>query len=178
MSLRRVDGRLAFEAPPLIRSGPVAPEDLARVRRVLRVDGADIVASQWLDNGPGWVGVLLASAEAVLAVEPALPEGWAGGTIDIGVAGPYPARLGMRLRGARHLQRRPRPPGRGPRHRQPQRLAGPVAGGQRPRRAPYVASQGTLLGRTGRPHISQDEDGAIWVAGDTITVVEGVVELG
>ncbi|HEY6294539.1 MAG TPA: phenazine biosynthesis protein PhzF, partial [Streptosporangiaceae bacterium] len=43
--------------------------------------------------------------------------------------------------------------------------------------APYVASQGTALGRSGRVHISQDTDGAIWVAGGTVTCVTGQVEL-
>jgi predicted PhzF superfamily epimerase YddE/YHI9 len=40
-----------------------------------------------------------------------------------------------------------------------------------------VASQGTALGRSGRVHISQDTDGAIWVAGGTVTCVTGQVEL-
>jgi predicted PhzF superfamily epimerase YddE/YHI9 len=43
--------------------------------------------------------------------------------------------------------------------------------------APYVASQGTALGRSGRVHISRDPDGAIWVGGGTITCVVGEVEL-
>ena len=36
--IRRTDGRLAFQAPPLRRSGPVAEADLARVARVLRIE--------------------------------------------------------------------------------------------------------------------------------------------
>jgi predicted PhzF superfamily epimerase YddE/YHI9 len=43
--------------------------------------------------------------------------------------------------------------------------------------APYVASQGTALGRSGRVHISADPDGQIWVGGGTITCVRGEVEL-
>ena len=43
--------------------------------------------------------------------------------------------------------------------------------------APYVASQGTVLGRAGRVHISQDPDGTIWVGGGTVTCVSGEVEL-
>ena len=38
---------------------------------------------------------------------------------------------------------------------------------------PYIASQGTAMGRAGRAHISQDADGAIWVGGATRTVIEG-----
>ena len=33
------------------------------------LEAGDIVESQWVDNGPGWVAVRLESAEAVLAVE-------------------------------------------------------------------------------------------------------------
>jgi predicted PhzF superfamily epimerase YddE/YHI9 len=43
--------------------------------------------------------------------------------------------------------------------------------------APYVASQGTVLGRSGRVHISQDPDGQLWVGGGTITCIRGEVEL-
>ncbi len=43
--------------------------------------------------------------------------------------------------------------------------------------APFLASQGTALGRSGRVHISQDEDGTVWVGGGTVTCIEGEVEL-
>jgi predicted PhzF superfamily epimerase YddE/YHI9 len=42
---------------------------------------------------------------------------------------------------------------------------------------PYVASQGTVMGRAGRPRISEAAGGAIWVGGTTRTIVEGAVEL-
>jgi predicted PhzF superfamily epimerase YddE/YHI9 len=43
--------------------------------------------------------------------------------------------------------------------------------------APYVASQGTAVGRQGRVHISADADGTIWVGGQTITCIAGEVRL-
>jgi predicted PhzF superfamily epimerase YddE/YHI9 len=43
--------------------------------------------------------------------------------------------------------------------------------------APYVASQGTALGRAGRVHISQDAEGTVWVGGGTVTCIDGSVEL-
>ncbi len=46
-----------------------------------------------------------------------------------------------------------------------------------PGRPPYLASQGTALGRAGRVHISRDDDGAIWVGGGTVTCVSGEVAL-
>jgi predicted PhzF superfamily epimerase YddE/YHI9 len=44
-------------------------------------------------------------------------------------------------------------------------------------RAPYVAAQGTALGRAGRVYLDQGEDGTIWVGGDAVTCVRGEVEL-
>ena len=43
--------------------------------------------------------------------------------------------------------------------------------------APYVASQGAALGRSGRVHLSTDPDGTIWVGGGTVTCVTGIVSL-
>ena len=43
--------------------------------------------------------------------------------------------------------------------------------------APYVASQGTVLGRRGRVHITRDPGGTIWVGGGTTTGVTGHVGL-
>ena len=44
-------------------------------------------------------------------------------------------------------------------------------------RAPYVARQGTALGRAGRVHVTRDGDGTIWVGGGTVTCITGTVEL-
>ena len=66
---------------------------------------------------------------------------------------------------------------RGPGDRQPQRLARAVAAGTGRVTAPYVARQGTALGRRGRVHVTPDADGAIWVGGGTVTCVAGEVEL-
>jgi predicted PhzF superfamily epimerase YddE/YHI9 len=55
-------------------------------------------------------------------------------------------------------------------------LAQWLLGGDR-LRAPYVAAQGTAIGRAGRAHVTQDDDGAIWVGGDTLTCVSGTLDL-
>jgi len=81
---RGAQDRPAFAAPPLMRSGPVDEADLTRIATVLRLDRADLLDSAWIDNGPGWVGVLLRDADAVLAVEP----DWAAfGDLKVGVVG-------------------------------------------------------------------------------------------
>ena len=120
--VRRAE-RLAFAAPPLMREGPVTDEERAAILRRWRLADDDVVDARWVDNGPGWVGVLLRDAEAVLAVR---PDWSAFGDLDIGVVGPYPAGRGVRGRGARVLPEHRRR--RGPGHRQPQRQHRPVAG--------------------------------------------------
>ena len=69
ITIRTSGDRLAFAAPPLVRSGPVDEAFVERIASVLRIDRADILAAEWVDNGPGWVAVLLDSADAVLAAE-------------------------------------------------------------------------------------------------------------
>ena len=75
VTIRRVRGardRLAFAAPPLMRSGPVDEADLERIAAVLRVDRADLLEAAWIDNGPGWVGVLLEDARGGAGARPGL----------------------------------------------------------------------------------------------------------
>ncbi len=170
IELRRIDGALAFAAPPLLRSGPVDDQTLRRIVSVLGIDRADIVDAQWVDNGPGWVGVLLDSADAVLALRPGPAD------LDIGVAGPYPAGS------PEAFEVRAFTPALGGVGEDPvtgslnASLAGwLLAGGHAT--APYVASQGTALGRRGRVHITRDPGGKIWVGGSTTTGVTGRAEL-
>ena len=41
--------------PPLIRSGPVEPAILKQVVASLGIDAGQILGSNWVDNGPGWL---------------------------------------------------------------------------------------------------------------------------
>src|SRR6476620_3735905 len=81
IELRRTEHGLAFAAPPLLRSGPVEEDLVAHVASVLNIGRGDIVDASWADNGPGWVAVLLRSAEEVLALQPGYVD------LDVGVAG-------------------------------------------------------------------------------------------
>lgn len=169
VTLRRTGDRLAFAAPPVLRDGPVDTELLAHIAAVLRIDASSIVDASWADNGPGWIAVLLDSAEAVLAVRPGQTD------LDLGVVGPYPAGSPAAFEVRAFF---PKDGGT---------VEDPVTGSLNASvaawllrtgraRAPYVASQGIALGRAGRVHISRDDD-AIWVAGDTVSCVTGQVEL-
>ena len=171
VSIRRVDGRLAFQAPPVIRSGPVEAELVARIAAILGIDRDAILDSQWVDNGPGWVAVLLGDADAVLELAPG-PVG----ELDIGVVGPsvpgsdtqFEVRAFFGVDGATRED-----PVTGSLNAS---LAGWLLGNGRAQ-APYVAAQGTALGRRGRVHVSRDRDGAIWIAGDTRTTISGSLSL-
>ena len=85
ITVRRTDAGLAFAAPPLRREGPVEDALAARVAATLGLERGAIADLAWADNGPGWIAVLLDSADAVLALEPAFDD------LDVGVAGPHPA---------------------------------------------------------------------------------------
>ena len=70
VKIRRDGERLAFGAPPLIKSGPLPEADVALIALGLGVARSDIVAHAWCDNGPNWRGVMLQSAEQVLTLKP------------------------------------------------------------------------------------------------------------
>jgi PhzF family phenazine biosynthesis protein len=170
VTLRRTEVGLAFAAPPLIHSGPVDEELTGRVIEMLGVAPSAVIDAEWVDNGPGWVGLLLDRAETVLALRP--------GRVDrtIGVVGPYPDGA------AEQFEVRAFFPMEGSSAEDPvtgslnASLAGWLIRTGRAV-APYVARQGTVLGRSGRVHVTQDEDGTIWVGGGTITCVRGDAEL-
>ena len=163
-------GVLAFAAPPLLRDGPVDDELLDRIAAMLSVSRADIVDAEWADNGPGWVAVLLKDADAVLAARPA------GVDIDLGLAGLYPPGAGVAVEVRAFFPVN----GSG--------VEDPVTGSLNASlaawllrtgrlTAPYVASQGTVIGRRGRVQITTDAAGAIWVGGRTATLITGEAEL-
>ena len=164
------DGRLAFQAPPLIRSGPVEEALLEEIAASLRIKRTDILDAQWADNGPGWVAIELASADAVLALAPGATSE------DIGVFGPYPpgSPEAFEVRAFTPLIN-----GTG---------EDPVTGSLNASlamwllssgkaTAPYTASQGTVLGRRGRVHVTADADGSIWVGGRARTLISGGIHL-
>jgi PhzF family phenazine biosynthesis protein len=175
--IRRGGERLAFAAPSLLRSGPVEESFVGELAHILRIERKAIVDTQWVDNGPGWVGVLLADAKAVLAVDPDFSRYGGKGQLDIGLVGPYPqgSECAFEVRAVFSDERR-------------QMREDPVTGSLNASlaqwliasgraRAPYVTSQGTRLGRTGRPHIDQDPDGTVWIGGATVTCIRGEVEI-
>ena len=167
--IRRDEERLAFAAPPLVRSGPASDEEVARVAAAIGVDRSELQAVEWVDNGPGWIAALMESAERVLELEPT------GVDFDLGVVGFHPegSEAAIELRAFFPLNG--------------VTAEDPVTGSLNASvaqwlidsgrlEAPYVASQGAAIGRAGRIHVDRDEEG-IWVGGRCETVVGGSVEL-
>ena len=169
----RPDGtRLAFEAPPLIRGGDVEADDLTEIMAFLGIGHDVIMDAQWVDNGPGWVGLLLTDAEAVLGLHP--KADYAGQFKSIGVIGPYPpqSEVDFEVRAFTPQESLGEDPVTGSLNAS---LAEWLIGTGRAPTA-YVAAQGTAVGRRGRVHISQI--GAdVWVSGDTVIGVTGAVQL-
>jgi PhzF family phenazine biosynthesis protein len=170
--IRREENRLAFAAPPLIRGGDVAPEDLNEIMAYLGVDHDQVVAAQWADNGPGWVALLLSDAEAVLALRPRAAE--AGRFSDVGVIGPYPpgSEVDFEVRAFTSMVGLGEDPVTGSLNAALGQWL--ITAGRAP--SSYVAGQGTVLGRRGRVHVSKVGDD-VWVGGNTITGVAGTTHL-
>ena len=173
VQLRRASGghgRLAFAGPPFIRSGEVSEEDRERIVRALRIDPSQVRDLEWIDNGPGWVGVLLDSAEEVLALE---PDWSAAAGMDIGVVGPYPegSECAVEIRAFCPEMGIAEDPVTGSLNAG---VAQWLAGDRLP--TSYVASQGTALGRRGRVFIDREGD-TVWVGGDARTTITGTVGL-
>ena len=167
--IRRSAERLAFAAPPCVRTGALDDATLAQIALALSLRRADIVDHQWVDNGPGWSAIRLASADAVLALRPDWP---ALQGLMLGVIGPHApghdAQFEVRA------------------------LIGEAAGYEDPvtgslnaslaqwligsglAPARYTASQGTLLGRAGRVFVEQAGDD-IWIGGQVTPCIQGTL---
>ncbi len=168
IELRRDDDRLAFAAPPLVREGPLDDDTLDEVVRALGIERADVLDSAWVDNGPGWCAALLASAADVLRLRPSPTE------LFVGAVGPSPsgAPTAIEVRAffpvGGEIREDPVTGSLNASVAQWLLASGTLT-------APYVAAQGTALGRSGRVHVDV-ADGSIWVGGDSVICVTG--ELG
>ncbi|WKD57781.1 Phenazine biosynthesis-like protein [Corynebacterium capitovis DSM 44611] len=62
------EGTLYFATPPLLRSGPLSARDLDGVTGAFGIAKADVEASAWSDNGPGWRVVQLVDVDKLAAL--------------------------------------------------------------------------------------------------------------
>lgn len=170
--IRRDGDRLSFAAPPLVRSGPVEPQLLHRITQGLHIGSDVVVDAAWVDNGPGWLALMLKSRKDVLALR---PDFTAISGIRVGVVAPWTpdedgrdADFEVRAFTAAGFE----DPVTGSLNAGIAQwlIGGNIAGSS------YIASQGTALGRTGRIHVCRDGD-EIWIGGNVVTCIDGHVRL-
>ncbi len=172
VEVRRGDGILFFAAPPTTRSGELEVQYLERIVQAFDISRDKVLSHQWVDNGPGWAVIRLATAQEVLDLDPDLsliPDAM------VGAIGEYPA-------GSKHaFEMRTFAPGIGV-------VEDPVCGsmnasvGQWLTRigevdGAYRVSQGTKLGRAGDIAITPDATGNVWVGGATMTLFRGTARI-
>jgi PhzF family phenazine biosynthesis protein len=168
VEVRRRPELLSFAAPPTRRSGDIDEKYLDQIVGAFGIDRDQVVAHQWVDNGPGWAVVRLATAQEVLTLEPDLsriPDAM------VGAIGAYPDGSDYTF------EMRTFAPGAGV-------PEDPVCGsmnaavGQWLMRigavsGSYRVSQGRRLGRAGDITITPDPDGTLWIGGNTNTLFHG-----
>ena len=172
VNIQRQGTRLAFAAPPLRRGGPLDEANVRLIAKGLGVARQDIVHHAWCNNGPQWRGVMLGSAEQLLALKPD-PEVLKG--LDIGVVAPL-------SKGDAQFEVRAFFPGNNGLAEDPVTGSLNAAIGQwliEAGLAPnsYVASQGACLARAGRVYVHRDAQNQVWVGGESVTCIEGSVQL-
>lgn len=169
--IRRDGMSLAFQAPPLRRSGPLDDDDVDQLIRGLGINQTHVQGHQWCDNGPGWRALLLDDADLLLSLTPD-PQVLAG--LDVGLIAPstgdgidfevrafFPGNTGL--------------------------TEDPVTGSLNAALAQwligagiapdcYRAAQGTAMGRAGRVRVQHDGTD-IWIGGESLTVIRGEVLL-
>ena len=171
VKIRTTPNGLAFAAPPTVRSGDLGETLLARIATALHIDRDRIISHQWVDNGPGWVAVRLATADEVLALEPDLTQipdlmlgvvgtsGTAGQDFEVRAFAPAigvaedPVTGSLNAGIAQWLIRTDQAP------------------------ATYTAAQGHRVGRSGVIEISSDSSGKLWVGGRSTSCIRGTVRL-
>ena len=161
---------LSFAAPSLLRGGPVEESLVCEAATSLGIDRDAIIDSAWIDNGPGWLGVQLASAEQVLAIKPQRTN------LTLGVIGAYPtgSRFAYEVRAFYSSGG--------------VTVEDPVTGSLNASLAqwlieagrfmpPYLASQGRAMGHEGEIHISMDQMNQVWIGGEVTACIQGTVEI-
>lgn len=174
ITIRRDAEQLAFKAPPLLRSGPVEEALMQRICAGLRIEPQAVVRASWVDNGPGWVAVMLRDRAQVLALEPDYPQLLG---LTLGVIAPWDsAKDGDEA----HFEVRAFIAGDG---MQEDPVTGSLNAGlaqwlmaQGLAPARYTVSQGSAMGRAGRVAIERVGDD-IWVGGAAVTCLSGHLTL-
>lgn len=171
VTLHASAGMAAFGAPPLIRDGEPGEAVLAQAVAALGLEQEQVRAAAWVDNGPGWLGLLLKDADTVLGLA---PNAAALGNLAVGVIAPQPdgAETDFEVRAFAPSHGVAEDPVTGSLNAGLAQWL--IGSGLAPER--YTVTQGTAVGRSGLVRIFT-RDGRIWVGGETATCIDGTVNL-
>ncbi|MFF8683132.1 PhzF family phenazine biosynthesis protein [Streptomyces sp. NPDC015237] len=172
VTVRQEGAELSFAAPPRVREGDLDEGDLDRIVAAFGITRERVVAHQWVDNGPGWAVVQLATAEEVLDLEPDLsliPDAM------VGAIGAWPE-------GSAHrFEMRTFAPGAGvpedPACGSMNAAVGQWLTSTGAAPSSYHVSQGTKVERAASIHVAADTDGTVWVSGTTTVCIRGSISL-
>lgn len=172
VEVRRDDDGLSFAAPSLLRSGDLDSDYVEQIVTAFGIDADRVLSHQWVDNGPGWAVIRLATAQEVLDLEPDLSQ---IPTAMIGAIGAYPEgsvhAFEMRTFAPRvGVDEDPVCGSMNASVGQWLLGTGAIAGG-------YRVSQGTRVGRAGDVRITPDADSNVWIGGATNTLFRGVADI-
>ena len=170
IGVRREENSLSFAAPPLLRSGPIDDAVLHEAAESLGISRDAIIDAAWIDNGPGWMGILLASADEVLAIQP------------------KPMKLALGVAGAHTTESRFAYEVRAFYSSNGITLEDPVTGSLNASlaqwlissgrfNAPYLVSQGTAIGYAGVVKVDVDDSQVVWIGGNVATCISGEVDI-
>lgn len=165
VKLRGVEGKMAFAAPPRLRTEPLDEEQVARIAEAIQIPTNEWVAHAWGDNGAPWQLVQLAGAAQVrevrldrtkLAAEDFVgliglePEGssYAYEVRGLFTEGEDPVTGSLNSSAAQWLRERELVP------------------------AQYVVCQGSQVGRRGEIFVTDDGE-QVWIGGRVRPVITG-----
>ncbi|WP_327241632.1 PhzF family phenazine biosynthesis protein [Streptomyces sp. NBC_01320] len=170
VTVRRSKDALSFAAPPRIRDGVLDDAYLNQIVAAFGITREQVLAHQWVDNGPGWAVIQLATAREVLALEPDLSLIPAA---MVGAIGAHPEGS------EHHFEMRTFAPGAGvpedPACGSMNAAVGQWLTSTGAAPTTYRVSQGTRLQRAASIEITAEADGTVWVSGAATICIRGSI---
>ncbi|KAF9345396.1 hypothetical protein BGX34_004803 [Mortierella sp. NVP85] len=180
------DGSIAFAAPPLSKKGPVEEDKVQVVCHAMGINREDVLASQWIVNGPHWFALLVKDAQTVIKANSRPTE--QSKQFEFGIIGEYPSDLRQNpqdplfeVRTFPHVDGIDEDPVTGSFNAGAAQWF--IEMGKVP--ASYIVSQGTVMGRQGRISVKRDDSNMtidererrVWIGGSTVICIRGTVEI-
>lgn len=172
VELRRIDGNWAFAGPPLRAEGPLDDDLRPRLAAVLGVPPEHVDDASWADNGPPWIAVEVTAAD-LSALRPDASRDPAGGSWFVAAFAGGGDTREVRAWFPDATGRLREDPATGSLAAALGQLL--VSRGELAEGGTCTLRQGEAVGASARLLLHPDEQGRVWVAGTTRTVVRGTL---